>query len=201
MGKPKKDKRGECESCGDVLQLRLSNGMQVCGKCSTIYSNTRNWLPIVEASLVYFYPERYGVEALSNPDAVVVKGIVDDKTEALFKRMAKAIGYAGNDPEFFAEYVEDCSGQFDRLNADRDKLMNQVEIEKRRGDDLEKSYEELSQSYDDYRSKFLMDNSPVQVRPPLKDKHLLDLAKVFLKNPNAGCDEVADWIDVVREAA
>lgn len=253
---PKKDKRGACEACGDVLLLKLSNGKQLCGKCSTIYSNTRNWLPVVEASLIHFYPERY-----ESGDAHAAAPVTTGSPSVI-------------------------------------RMQEQLEIEKRRGDSLSMSYNELSQAFDDYRVEaehkerllkigeegleairralghsqpdfdiveeivgllgdlqgykarceelvakcnrlegechegeaafqVLIDNLRLSLgwteEPSSEevlqqacvivagngspststniDKHLLDLAKVFLKNPNAGCDEVADWIDVVREAA
>jgi hypothetical protein len=240
---PKKDNRGTCEACGETnLQLKPSNGKRLCGKCTTIYSNARNWLSVVEQALADIYPEKYGepsVAALGE----ALKIEVDSKVDAVMKRIAVAVGYSGDDP---------------------DKLADQVEIEKRRGNDLEKNYEELSLAYDNYRDSLraplgienhdtdivqaigemtqtldrykkrcealILENSVLanqhaeltnklaiaeqgnrwdavpEISAPIEpaqniNKHLLDLAAVFLKNPNAGCDEVADWIEGVREAA
>ena len=71
---PKNDKRGKCESCGEVnLQLHPANDKQMCGKCRTIYSNAKNWLPIIESALADIYPEKYGISPVS----------IDDKDEQI----------------------------------------------------------------------------------------------------------------------
>lgn len=43
-----------------------------------------------------------------------------------------------------------------------------------------------------------IDSDTVHTAPPIPSKHLLDLATTFLANPNAGCEEVANWIYSVQ---
>jgi len=100
--------KGICEACEDhSLQLKPRGDKQLCGKCRTIFSNVANWLPVVEMALAEVYPEKYG------PGAVIIGGsegtlkrAVDQKTEAVLKRIAAAVGYEGEDPEKLADMVD-----------------------------------------------------------------------------------------------
>ena len=98
----KVNKRGTCDCCEDKnLVLRNNYNKKMCGKCASMYSNVRNYLPIIEMALAELWPDKYGCPnakqlAASNPDAVKVA--VDEKTEALLKRMAELVGYEGSDP-------------------------------------------------------------------------------------------------------
>lgn len=100
--------RGTCDCCEDKnLVLRNNYNKKMCGKCASMYSNVRNYLPIIEMALAELWPDKYGPNAkqlaASNPDAVKVA--VDEKTEATLKRIAALVGYEGDDPEEVVEYV------------------------------------------------------------------------------------------------
>jgi hypothetical protein len=100
--------RGTCDCCEDKnLVLRNNYNKKMCGKCASMYSNVRNYLPIIEMALAELWPDKYGPNAkqlaASNPDAVKVA--VDEKTEATLKRIAALVGYGGDDPEEMVEHV------------------------------------------------------------------------------------------------
>ena len=100
--------RGTCDCCEDKnLVLRNNYNKKMCGKCASMYSNVRNWLPIIEMALADIWPDNYGPGAkqlaASNPDAVKVA--VNEKTEAVLKRIEKLVGYEGDDPEEMVEHV------------------------------------------------------------------------------------------------
>lgn len=100
--------RGTCDCCEDKnLVLRNNYGKKMCGKCASMYSNVRNYLPIIEMALAELWPDKYGPNAkqlaASNPDAVKVA--VDEKTEAMLKRIAALVGYEGDDPDEMVDHI------------------------------------------------------------------------------------------------
>lgn len=100
--------RGTCDCCEDKnLVLRNNYNKKMCSKCASMYSNVRNYLPIIEMALAELWPDKYGPGAeqlaSSNPDAVKVA--VDEKTEATLKRIAALVGYEGDDPDELVKYV------------------------------------------------------------------------------------------------
>lgn len=122
----KKDTRGTCAACNEPNMQLKSNvgGKQLCGKCNTIYSNARNWLPIVEQALADTYPGKYG-DIAQWGDAL--QGIVDSKTDAVFARIAAASGYQGQDPDGLATRVESMM-KLPEIQT----LKNQLEVERKK---------------------------------------------------------------------
>lgn len=115
--------RGTCDCCEDKnLVLRNNYNKKMCGKCASMYSNVRNYLPIIEMALAELWPDKYGPNAkqlaASNPDAVKVA--VDEKTEALLKMISKLVGYDGNDPDEMVEHVAEVMVENGQLWKDLD---------------------------------------------------------------------------------
>lgn len=104
----KVNNRGTCDCCGDNnLVLRNNYEKKMCGKCASMYSNVRNYLPIIEMALAQMWPDKYGagVKQIDDENPGAVKVAVDEKTEEVFKRIAEAVGYGGDDPIELAEQV------------------------------------------------------------------------------------------------
>lgn len=115
--------RGTCDCCEDKnLVLRNNYGKKMCGKCAAMYSNVRNYLPIVEMALAELWPDKYGPDAnqlaTRNPEAVKV--VVDERTEAVLKRIASLVGYEGDDPEEMADLVVDTVVENQQLWKERE---------------------------------------------------------------------------------
>jgi len=87
--------RGTCDCCDEKnLLLRSVGDKNMCGKCSTIYSNARNWLPVVEMALADIYPSKYGAEGFGAPQAPADVVAVAVESVAM-ERIAAAAGYEG----------------------------------------------------------------------------------------------------------
>lgn len=115
--------RGTCDCCEDKnLVLRNNYNKKMCGKCASMYSNVRNYLPIIEMALAELWPDKYGPNAkqlaASNPDAVKVA--VDEKTDAILKRIAALVGYDGDDPEDMVEHVSEVMVENQQLWKERE---------------------------------------------------------------------------------
>lgn len=123
----KVNNRGTCDCCEDKnLVLRNNYNKKMCGKCASMYSNVRNWLPIIEMALSDIWPDKYGPGAnqiaASNPDAVKVA--VDEKTEAVLKRIAGLVGYEGDGPDEMVDHIAEVMVGKRQLrdNLDLDRL-------------------------------------------------------------------------------
>lgn len=117
--------RGTCDCCEDKnLVLRNNYGKKMCGKCASMYSNVRNYLPIIEMALAELWPDKYGLGAeqlaASNPDAVKVA--VNEKTEAVLKRIAGLVGYEGDDPEEMVGHIAEVMVENQQLWKEREDL-------------------------------------------------------------------------------
>lgn len=117
--------RGTCDCCEDNnLVLRNNYNKKMCGKCASMYSNVRNYLPIIEMALAELWPDKYVPNAkqlaASNPDAVKVA--VDERTEAVLKRIAALVGYDGDDPEEMVEKVAEVMVENQQLWKEREGL-------------------------------------------------------------------------------
>lgn len=115
--------RGTCDCCEDKnLVLRNNYNKKMCGKCASMYSNVRNYLPIVEMALAELWPDKYGPGAeqlaAGNPDSVKVA--VDEKTEAVLKRIAALVGYEGDDPEEMVEHIAEVMVENQQLWKERE---------------------------------------------------------------------------------
>lgn len=322
--------RGTCEACEERnVELRPRGDRQLCGKCRTIFSNTANWLPVVEMALAEIYPEKYGPGGAAFESATVAQVAVDEKvagalkkiaatvkydgedpgelavivgladldrkrigeavekTEAVLKRIAAAVGYEGDDPDELAGMVDGMSAGIERLEAQKEELkamvnespaelttvlglpldtvwslvemaaihtaalldnaeieiaaanmeahmqsstisdMNEELVRERQlnvlyleelkslrydRECLVKYRDECQEEVETLRKQLDISTEPAhqnealmgkfELLPTLPVVHLLSLATMFLANPNAGCEEVANWIQTVqREAA
>lgn len=115
--------RGTCDCCEDKnLVLRNNYNKKMCGKCASMYSNVRNYLPIIEMALAELWPDKYGPNAkqlaASNPDAVKVA--VDEKTEAVLKRIAALVGYEGDDPDEMVDHIAEVMVENQQLWKERE---------------------------------------------------------------------------------
>lgn len=115
--------RGACDCCEDKnLVLRNNYNKKMCGKCASMYSNVRNYLPIIEMALAELWPDKYGPGAeqlaAGNPDAVKVA--VDEKTEAVMKRISALIGYDGDNPEEMVEHIAEVMVENQQLWKERE---------------------------------------------------------------------------------
>lgn len=115
--------RGTCDCCEDKnLVLRNNYGKKMCWKCASMYSNVRNYLPIIEMALAELWPDKYGPNAKQlaggNPDAVKVA--VNEKTEAVLKRIAGLVGYEGDDPEEMVDHIAEVMVENQQLWKDRE---------------------------------------------------------------------------------
>lgn len=115
--------RGTCDCCEDKnLALRNNYNKKMCGKCASMYSNVRNYLPIIEMAMAELWPDKYGASikqlAADNPDAVKV--VVDEKTEALLKRIAALVGYDGDDPEEMVDHIAEVMVENQQLWKERE---------------------------------------------------------------------------------
>lgn len=107
--------RGTCDCCDEKnLLLRSVGDKNMCGKCSTIYSNARNWLPVVEMALADIYPSKYGTEGFGAPQAPADVVAVAVESVAM-ERISAAVGYEGTDGDGLIAAVEALAADYRAL--------------------------------------------------------------------------------------
>lgn len=110
--------KGTCDSCKEKdMTLKPRGELNLCGKCSTIFSNVRNWLPQVEMALANEWPNKYGLEVLA------VAGLVPPDQSTLAD-IAGIVGYQGpmSDERGLVTQVNHLVGQ---LRADNARLASE----------------------------------------------------------------------------
>jgi len=110
----KRAPRGTCDGCNETnLLLRAVGDKNMCGKCSTIYSNTRNWLPVVEMALAEIYPEKYGEDRLDRHQPADVVAVAVESVA--MERIAAAVGYQEVDGDGLIAAVEEMAADYRAL--------------------------------------------------------------------------------------
>lgn len=138
---PQKAKVTKCEGCGDEnLTTRKYYERQLCGKCHTMFSNVRNYLPVILKAMAAVYPDQYGqgVTAEQVNGTTVVQ---DGRITYAIAKIAEVVDYPGENADNLADHVEQIVTALRRrvqeMSADMDRIKGEYTLAANRISELE----------------------------------------------------------------
>jgi hypothetical protein len=123
----------ECEVCAEKATLRQNHGCSMCTTCSTVFAHVNVRLPIVAKAIAHLgkVDEMLHLIAPGMSATGAVKVAIDEKTEAIMKRIAAAVKYQGENPEELAAIIETLGPEYDNvlgmLNHSKEQLVDAAE--------------------------------------------------------------------------
>lgn len=123
----------ECEVCAEKATLRQNHGCSMCTTCSTVFAHVNVRLPIVAKAIAHLgkVDEMLQLIAPGMSATGAVKVAIDEKTEAIMKRIAAAVKYQGENPEEVAAIIETLGPEYDNalgmLNHSKEQLVDAAE--------------------------------------------------------------------------
>ena len=117
---------GECNVCTEKATVRMIHGLPTCGTCSTIFSHVNNRLASVAKAVIHLGKTDEMINLLME-ETGTAKVMLDDKTDAIMKRISAAVQYRGENVEELAAIIEALGPEYDNalglLNHAKEQLI------------------------------------------------------------------------------
>lgn len=122
----KSNPTAECGVCAEKANVRQNHGLPMCPTCSTIFSHVNNRMASVAKAIIHLGRANEMINLLME-ETGSAKVVLDEKTEAIMKRIAAAVQYRGENAEELAAIVEALGPEYDNalglLNHSKEQLI------------------------------------------------------------------------------